>query len=57
MIAEDIKDIRMQGQACGCLGNTYYLLGNYSKALFYYRKRLILAQREPDRTAERRAFR
>ena len=56
LLGEDLKDIKMQGQACGCLGNVYYLLGNYSKALFYYRKRLLLAQKNSDQVAERRAY-
>ena len=47
----------MQGQACGCLGNTFYLIGNYSKALYYYKKRLGLAQKSADVMAERRAYR
>ncbi|KAL5249876.1 hypothetical protein ACHWQZ_G015816 [Mnemiopsis leidyi] len=56
LLGEDLKDIKMQGQACGCLGNVYYLLGNYSKALFYYRKRLLLAQKNGDQVAQRRAY-
>jgi hypothetical protein len=37
-LVRELKDRRAQGRACGNLGNTYYLLGNFNKAIQYHRE-------------------
>ncbi|XP_046845717.1 G-protein-signaling modulator 2-like [Xenia sp. Carnegie-2017] len=55
-LVRELKDRRAQGRACGNLGNTHYLLGNFSKAILYHRERLVIAQEFSDSAAERRAY-
>ena len=50
-----LGDSAAQGRACGNLGNTYYLLGDFQKAIFYHNERLKIAREFGDKPAERRA--
>ncbi|XP_027200089.2 G-protein-signaling modulator pins [Dermatophagoides pteronyssinus] len=51
----NLGDHSAQGRTYGNLGNTYYLLGNFSQAVEYHQKRLEIAVQFKDRAAERRA--
>lgn len=53
---EDVGDSAAQGRACGNLGNTYYLLGDFQEAIDYHQKRLKIAREFGDKAAERRAY-
>ncbi|GJQ78673.1 hypothetical protein Trydic_g2715 [Trypoxylus dichotomus] len=55
MLMKDLGDIAAQGRACGNLGNTYYLLGNFAQAIKYHEERLSIARQFGDKAAERRA--
>ena len=33
---EELNDRSAQGRACGNLGNTHYLLGNFNEAINYH---------------------
>lgn len=33
---KELNETAAQGRACGNLGNTYYLLGNFQKAIHYH---------------------
>jgi len=55
-VVRDLGDRAAQGRACGNLGNTHYLLGNFSQAIKYHTERLSLAREFGDRSAERRAY-
>ena len=35
-IVRDLADRAAQGRACGNLGNTHYLLGNFKQAIMYH---------------------
>ncbi|CAG2105315.1 unnamed protein product [Medioppia subpectinata] len=48
-------DKSAQGRACGNLGNTHYLLGNFTQAVAYHEERLKIAKEFGDKAAERRA--
>lgn len=50
-----LDDRQAMGRACGNLGNTCYLLGDFSRAIRYHTERLRIAQEVGDRAAERRA--
>ena len=50
-----MQDRAAQGRACGNLGNVHYLLGDFSKAIYYHEERLKIAKEFSDRSAERRA--
>ena len=50
-----MQDRAAQGRACGNLGNVHYLLGDFSKAIYYHEERLKIAKEFTDRSAERRA--
>lgn len=50
-----IGDVAAQGRACGNLGNTYYLLGDFTKAILFHEERLAIARQFGDKAAERRA--
>lgn len=52
---EELGDTAAQGRACGNLGNTYYLLGNFLQAIRYHKERLRIARQFGDKAAERRA--
>lgn len=51
-----LDDRSAQGRAYGNLGNTHYLLGNFSKAIAYHERRLKLAKEFGDKAAQRRAY-
>lgn len=51
----DLGDIAAQGRACGNLGNTFYLLGDFAQAVNYHEERLSIARQFGDKAAERRA--
>ncbi|XP_064458363.1 G-protein-signaling modulator 1-like [Ornithodoros turicata] len=51
-----LDDRSAQGRAYGNLGNTHYLLGNFTKAVTYHQQRLKLAKEFGDRAAQRRAY-
>lgn len=50
-----LGDVAAQGRACGNLGNTHYLLGDFAKAIQYHEERLSIARQFGDKAAERRA--
>lgn len=54
-IMTELGDRSAQGRACGNLGNTHYLLGNFSEAITYHQERLKIAKEYGDWAAERRA--
>ncbi|XP_022238444.1 G-protein-signaling modulator 2-like [Limulus polyphemus] len=54
-LVKDIGDKSAQGRACGNLGNTYYLLGDFPKTISYHQERLSIAREFGDKAAERRA--
>lgn len=51
----ELGDVAAQGRACGNLGNTHYLLGDFAQAIRYHEERLAIARQFGDRAAERRA--
>ncbi|XP_064616405.1 G-protein-signaling modulator 2-like [Liolophura sinensis] len=55
-LVRQLGDRAAQGRACGNLGNTYYLLGNFSQAIVYHEERLAIAKEFGDKSAERRAY-
>ncbi|XP_070582112.1 G-protein-signaling modulator 2-like isoform X4 [Ptychodera flava] len=55
-IVKELGDKAAQGRACGNLGNTHYLLGNFSKAIMFHEERLSIAKEFGDKSAERRAY-
>ncbi|XP_041368975.1 G-protein-signaling modulator 2-like isoform X2 [Gigantopelta aegis] len=55
-IVRNLGDRAAQGRACGNLGNTHYLLGNFSQAILYHEERLAIAKEFGDKAAERRAY-
>ncbi|XP_022906171.2 G-protein-signaling modulator 2 isoform X1 [Onthophagus taurus] len=55
MLMKDLGDVAAQGRACGNLGNTYYLLGDFAQAIKYHEERLSIARQFGDKAAERRA--
>lgn len=52
----ELGDRSAQGRACGNIGNVYYLLGNFVKAITYHEKRVTIAKEFGDKAAERRAY-
>ncbi|XP_045608207.2 G-protein-signaling modulator 2 isoform X15 [Procambarus clarkii] len=54
-LMEELNDRSAQGRACGNLGNTHYLLGNFTQAISYHNERLAIAKEFGDKAAERRA--
>ncbi|XP_072375215.1 G-protein-signaling modulator 2-like isoform X1 [Diabrotica undecimpunctata] len=54
-LMQDLGDIAAQGRACGNLGNTFYLLGDFAQAIRYHEERLSIARQFGDKAAERRA--
>ncbi|XP_045490060.1 G-protein-signaling modulator 2 [Pieris rapae] len=54
-LMRSVGDRQAAGRACGNLGNTCYLLGDFAKAIRYHKERLRIAQEVGDRAAERRA--
>ncbi|XP_078686444.1 G-protein-signaling modulator 2-like isoform X3 [Branchiostoma floridae x Branchiostoma belcheri] len=55
-IVKELGDRAAQGRACGNLGNTHYLLGNFSRAIMFHEERLAIAKEFGDKAAERRAY-
>uniref|UniRef100_A0A4P6D835 Putative g-alpha gtpase interaction protein n=1 Tax=Rhodnius prolixus TaxID=13249 RepID=A0A4P6D835_RHOPR len=55
-LMREINDTAAQGRACGNLGNTYYLLGDFQQAIQYHQERLKIAREFGDKAAERRAY-
>ncbi|XP_015272595.1 PREDICTED: G-protein-signaling modulator 1 [Gekko japonicus] len=54
-LVKELGDRAAQGRAYGNLGNTQYLLGNFSKAVAFHKERLAIAKEFGDKAAERRA--
>lgn len=54
-LMKDLGDRGAQGRACGNLGNTYYLLGDFEAAIENHQERLRIAREFGDKPAERRA--
>uniref|UniRef100_A0A1L8DLR2 Putative g-alpha gtpase interaction protein n=1 Tax=Nyssomyia neivai TaxID=330878 RepID=A0A1L8DLR2_9DIPT len=54
-LMRQIGDRGAQGRACGNLGNTYYLLGDFQAAIIHHQERLSIAREFGDKAAERRA--
>jgi G-protein signaling modulator 2 len=54
-LMRDLGDRGAQGRACGNLGNTFYLLGNFPGAIEHHQERLKIAKEFGDKHAERRA--
>lgn len=54
-LMRQLGDVAAQGRACGNLGNTHYLLGDFAKAIHYHEERLSIARQFGDKAAERRA--
>nr|CAG4641662.1 EOG090X05CB [Eurycercus lamellatus] len=54
-LMRELADRAAQGRACGNLGNTHYLLGNFTQAIRYHQERLNIAREFGDKAAERRA--
>ncbi|XP_062308244.1 G-protein-signaling modulator 2-like [Osmerus eperlanus] len=54
-IVKDLGDRAAQGRTYGNLGNTHYILGNFSDAVRAHEQRLLIAKEFGDRAAERRA--
>ncbi|XP_063000735.1 G-protein-signaling modulator 1 isoform X1 [Elgaria multicarinata webbii] len=54
-LVKELGDRAAQGRAYGNLGNTHYLLGNFSKAIVFHKQRLAIAKEFGDKSAERRA--
>ncbi|XP_031568358.1 G-protein-signaling modulator 2-like [Actinia tenebrosa] len=54
-IVKLLGDRAAQGRACGNLGNTHYLLGNFDLAIMFHEERLAIAREFNDKSAERRA--
>ncbi|XP_063966038.1 G-protein-signaling modulator 2-like isoform X2 [Lytechinus pictus] len=55
-IVRELGDRAAQGRACGNLGNTHYLLGNFETAIQFHTERLAIAKEFGDKAAERRAY-
>ncbi|XP_065221369.1 G-protein-signaling modulator 2 isoform X2 [Planococcus citri] len=55
VLMKELGDVAAQGRACGNLGNTNYLLGNFQEAIRYHEERLQIAREFGDKAAERRA--
>jgi len=56
LLVKSLSDRAAEGRACGNLGNTHYLLGNFGDAIMYHEQRLSIAKEFGDKAAERRAF-
>ncbi|KAH9490215.1 hypothetical protein Btru_049446 [Bulinus truncatus] len=55
-LVKSLGDTSAEGRACGNLGNTHYLLGNFSEAIMFHEQRLSIAKEYGDKAAERRAY-
>ncbi|XP_021194680.2 G-protein-signaling modulator 2 [Helicoverpa armigera] len=54
-LMRSLGDRQAMGRACGNLGNTCYLLGDFARAIRYHTERLQIAREFGDKAAERRA--
>ncbi|XP_075990512.1 G-protein-signaling modulator pins isoform X2 [Anticarsia gemmatalis] len=54
-LMRNLGDKQAMGRACGNLGNTCYLLGDFARAIRYHTERLQIAREFGDKAAERRA--
>lgn len=54
-LMRSLGDRAAMGRACGNLGNTCYLLGDFARAIRYHTERLQIAREFGDKAAERRA--
>lgn len=54
-LMKELGDEAACGRACGNLGNTCYLLGDFGRAIQYHTERLEIANKFKDKAAERRA--
>uniref|UniRef100_A0A3B5QWG4 G-protein-signaling modulator 2-like n=1 Tax=Xiphophorus maculatus TaxID=8083 RepID=A0A3B5QWG4_XIPMA len=54
-LVNELGDRAAQGRTYGNLGNTYYLLGDFERAVTAHEKRLLIAKEFGDKSAERRA--
>ncbi|XP_014364822.2 G-protein-signaling modulator 2 isoform X2 [Papilio machaon] len=54
-LMRSLGDRQAMGRACGNLGNTCYLLGDFTRAIRYHTERLTIAREVGDKAAERRA--
>lgn len=54
-MAQELGDRAVEAQACYSLGNTYTLLRDYSTAIEYHLRHLLIAQHLGDRIGEGRA--
>ncbi|XP_029467870.1 G-protein-signaling modulator 1 [Rhinatrema bivittatum] len=55
-LVKELGDRAAQGRAYGNLGNTHYLIGNFSEAITFHNERLAIAKEFGDKAAERRAY-
>ncbi|XP_075415920.1 G-protein-signaling modulator 1 isoform X4 [Tenrec ecaudatus] len=55
-LVKELGDRAAQGRACGNLGNTHYLLGDFTEAAAFHKERLAIAKEFGDKVAERRAY-
>ncbi|KAM5298990.1 G-protein-signaling modulator 1 isoform 2-T2 [Ctenodactylus gundi] len=55
-VVKELGDRAAQGRAYGNLGNTHYLLGNFTEATTFHKERLAIAKEFGDKAAERRAY-
>ncbi|EHB04828.1 G-protein-signaling modulator 1 [Heterocephalus glaber] len=55
-LVKELGDRAAQGRAYGNLGNTHYLLGNFTEATTFHKERLSIAKEFGDKAAERRAY-
>ncbi|XP_008571410.1 PREDICTED: G-protein-signaling modulator 1 [Galeopterus variegatus] len=55
-LVKELGDRAAQGRASGNLGNTHYLLGNFTEATTFHKERLAIAKEFGDKAAERRAY-
>ncbi|XP_048669289.1 G-protein-signaling modulator 1 isoform X3 [Marmota marmota marmota] len=55
-LVKELGDRAAQGRAYGNLGNTHYLLGNFTEATTFHKERLAIAKEFGDKAAERRAY-
>ncbi|KAG8447508.1 hypothetical protein GDO86_014855 [Hymenochirus boettgeri] len=55
-LVKELGDRAAQGRCYGNLGNTQYLLGNFSEAIAFHKERLSIAKEFGDKSAERRAY-
>ncbi len=52
-----VKEKKTEGRALGCLGNSYFDLGEAQKAIKFYEERLVIACKLGDRRGEIAALR